>query len=146
MIGFNPRTYIRYDLLPSKCANSDAQFQSTYLHKVRLPATTRIICSRSFQSTYLHKVRPSASQGIDRFTSFNPRTYIRYDSIINNTNIYSILDMLLCETLFTVLFLYGGTKGKAYNMLKIRNSEHPCISVTTSGSQRLKLLTHHYKT
>lgn len=80
--------------------------------------------------------------------SFNPRTYIRYDSMINNVDIYSVLNMLLCETLFTILFLYGGAKGKAYNMLKIRNSGHPCISVTTSGSQRLKLLIHplHYKT
>jgi len=68
--------------------------------------------------------------------------------MINNVDIYSVLNMLLCETLFTILFLYGGAKGKAYNMLKIRNSEHPCISVTTSSSQRLKLLIHplHYKT
>ena len=57
-----------------------SQFQSTYLYKVRLDIINFSIHSHKFQSTYLYKVR-LASTSSDRAedTSFNPRTYIRYD-------------------------------------------------------------------
>ena len=35
-LRFNPRTYIRYDLKQANIRLTDAQFQSTYLYKVRL--------------------------------------------------------------------------------------------------------------
>ena len=55
---FNPRTYIRYDLIPSPSS-----------------------CLKSFQSTYLYKVRQYISGVPCSSFSFNPRTYIRYDLI-----------------------------------------------------------------
>ena len=60
-IGFNPRTYIRYDGFKPLYCSQAMEFQSTYLYKVRLTSvilTIKIFC-------------------------FNPRTYIRYD-ILNN--------------------------------------------------------------
>ena len=54
---FNPRTYIRYDFLPSCTVTFSLQFQSTYLYKVR-------------------RLRHRLGR---RLNSFNPRTYIRYD-------------------------------------------------------------------
>ena len=57
---FNPRTYIRYDLLPKKRRIVLLVFQSTYLYKVRHALAVRAIME----------------------TGFNPRTYIRYDDSV----------------------------------------------------------------
>ena len=35
-LGFNPRTYIRYDVQLSSLHRNRKEFQSTYLYKVRL--------------------------------------------------------------------------------------------------------------
>ena len=57
-VGFNPRTYIRYDLtVDDNVITFNSGFQSTYLYKVR-------------------HIGISSEYVLD---SFNPRTYIRYD-------------------------------------------------------------------
>ena len=101
---FNPRTYIRYDFLPSCTVTFSVQFQSTYLYKVRLDLKYILKMCNRFQSTYLYKVRPVTrsttgkasrfqstylykvrpffvAKNRDRTVSFNPRTYIRYDTL-----------------------------------------------------------------
>ena len=42
----------------------------------------------SFQSTYLYKVRHSSINSSDRMTGFNPRTYIRYDTEVNDNEVF----------------------------------------------------------
>ena len=100
-VGFNPRTYIRYDLTRTATRIKLILFQSTYLYKVRLLLHYHLGCTYLFQSTYLYKVRPGINtigQAHIVFQStylykvrrrqafpsriyrgFNPRTYIRYD-------------------------------------------------------------------
>ena len=102
-LSFNPRTYIRYDVLVLLIFVLVRMFQSTYLYKVRpLPVVDRVTGS-GFQSTYLYKVRHNGSLRLPdnhKFQStylykvrrlyglsdrtvmgFNPRTYIRYDLV-----------------------------------------------------------------
>lgn len=67
-------------------------------------AMTRV--STSGQCTYLYKVRPrQAERAITCATCFNPRTYIRYDCITNNANIYSLLSMPLCDNKLFEFFI-----------------------------------------
>ena len=54
--GFNPRTYIRYDIKITLNEVQQHEFQSTYLYKVR-PYLNSIAADQKFQSTYLYKVR-----------------------------------------------------------------------------------------
>ena len=56
------------------------RFQSTYLYKVRLSSIFCLRFSQLFQSTYLYKVRRRLLSIAVVRLSFNPRTYIRYDS------------------------------------------------------------------
>ena len=102
LFSFNPRTYIRYDLIPDPSFQAKflfqstylykvrqfciffsfflIKFQSTYLYKVRLSSGFCRSTCLGFQSTYLYKVRQSFFHFIKHFfLSFNPRTYIRYD-------------------------------------------------------------------
>ena len=100
-ISFNPRTYIRYDIQGSFTSLGINKFQSTYLYKVRPSKSPAILPVKGFQSTYLYKVRPAVLLDMPRVilfqstylykvrrgrrrgflgrSSFNPRTYIRYD-------------------------------------------------------------------
>ena len=78
-LGFNPRTYIRYDVSEHGADRFDG-FQSTYLYKVRLVMTAVWLSVAVFQSTYLYKVRPAWRLRASVPLCFNPRTYIRYDS------------------------------------------------------------------
>ena len=55
-------------------------FQSTYLYKVRHMSIEFNAGLQEFQSTYLYKVRLIYPRGVFLLFSFNPRTYIRYDS------------------------------------------------------------------
>ena len=55
------------------------QFQSTYLYKVRHICKTTVHDKVTFQSTYLYKVRRQTFLIKLVMSSFNPRTYIRYD-------------------------------------------------------------------
>ena len=77
---FNPRTYIRYDKSVVKLLSCDQSFQSTYLYKVRRTRHTRDNAANEFQSTYLYKVRHHFFGEYCQGSSFNPRTYIRYDA------------------------------------------------------------------
>ena len=79
-LGFNPRTYIRYDLKFHPFEHGYKQFQSTYLYKVRPSLNTKKTLKFQFQSTYLYKVRHVRKTNRPFFGSFNPRTYIRYDT------------------------------------------------------------------
>ena len=56
--GFNPRTYIRYDHSYIRYDLVAAEFQSTYLYKVRQSNFFAYRGYSKFQSTYLYKVRP----------------------------------------------------------------------------------------
>ena len=55
-------------------------FQSTYLYKVRHLIPIIVLNFLLFQSTYLYKVRRLENSRRIHRRSFNPRTYIRYDS------------------------------------------------------------------
>ena len=145
-LGFNPRTYIRYD----RCFGSGLQiflFQSTYLYKVRLYATLRSLqnpkgfnprtyirydfqsrcCNNrtyGFQSTYLYKVRHSFLSAMLSDFCFNPRTYIRYDCITNNANIYSLLSMHLCDNKLFGFFIDEIKLIGVFNRLIINDCEN----------------------
>ena len=58
LLGFNPRTYIRYDVVLSVLFAICTGFQSTYLYKVRRRVKSVKSGLILFQSTYLYKVRP----------------------------------------------------------------------------------------
>ena len=101
-MGFNPRTYIRYDLHIKKGINIVAEFQSTYLYKVR-------------RKLIILKLTPQ---------SFNPRTYIRYDCITNNANIYSLLSMHLCDNKLFGFFIDEIKLIGVFNRLIINDCEN----------------------
>ena len=68
-------------------------FQSTYLYKVRQFYRNELFYLNGFQSTYLYKVRLKLITLLLSLSSFNPRTYIRYDpfeSINSNVKVVSI--------------------------------------------------------
>ena len=78
LIGFNPRTYIRYDC-SDKNSGGMGMFQSTYLYKVRRLFEKWIILVGCFNPrTYIRYDGPCWLSVMD-ITCFNPRTYIRYD-------------------------------------------------------------------
>ena len=66
-------------------------FQSTYLYKVRPSCRQTLQLLFRFQSTYLYKVRHNNLEFVAIIICFNPRTYIRYDSISIVLNIKSYL-------------------------------------------------------
>ena len=101
-MGFNPRTYIRYDFCFRQYAFNTFAFQSTYLYKVRL--SVRII--------------------IPLLLCFNPRTYIRYDCITNNANIYSLLSMHLCDNKLFGFFIDEIKLIGVFNRLIINDCEN----------------------
>ena len=81
--------------------------------------------NHKFQSTYLYKVR-------HRYTilnwlhqaGFNPRTYIRYDCITNNANIYSLLSMHLCDNKLFGFFIDEIKLIGVFNRLIINDCEN----------------------
>ena len=83
--SFNPRTYIRYDFMPMMFPIQTKMFQSTYLYKVRLKIFSMTKLYFLFQSTYLYKVRHIGRLILFRIISFNPRTYIRYDTTFSRS-------------------------------------------------------------
>ena len=101
-------------------------FQSTYLYKVRPCEILNSTLYKKFQSTYLYKVR---HWGYDYFRkikqkSFNPRTYIRYDCITNNANIYSLLSMHLCDNKLFGFFIDEIKLIGVFNRLIINDCEN----------------------
>ena len=99
-------------------------FQSTYLYKVRLSIFLIPVILMQFQSTYLYKVRLRCSTK-RRFTGgFNPRTYIRYDCITNNANIYSLLSMHLCDNKLFGFFIDEIKLIGVFNRLIINDCEN----------------------
>ena len=78
--GFNPRTYIRYDKIINILPYVFVCFNPrTY---IRYDVTPRpFSTSHTFQSTYLYKVRQYIFRASDSHLGFNPRTYIRYDPL-----------------------------------------------------------------
>ena len=98
--------------------------QCTYLYKVRqTPKDTRTGC-QLFQSTYLYKVRHELGIRSKRQTGFNPRTYIRYDCITNNANIYSLLSMHLCDNKLFGFFIDEIKLIGVFNRLIINDCEN----------------------
>ena len=102
-VGFNPRTYIRYDLTVDDNV---------------------ITFNSGFQSTYLYKVRPCWSLNTAASRCFNPRTYIRYDCITNNANIYSLLSMHLCDNKLFGFFIDEIKLIGVFNRLIINDCEN----------------------
>ena len=80
-VGFNPRTYIRYDLtVDDNVITFNSGFQSTYLYKVRPCWSLNTAASRCFNPrTYIRYDRCRHGWKFEKYC-FNPRTYIRYDS------------------------------------------------------------------
>ena len=99
------------------------KFQSTYLYKVRHDAGVFSRCLQEFQSTYLYKVRLRHSDRRSLRGSFNPRTYIRYDCITNNANIYSLLSMPLCDNKLFGFFIDEIKLIGVFNRLIINDCE-----------------------
>ena len=77
-----------------------------------------------FQSTYLYKVRPAPIYLSGRNGCFNPRTYIRYDCITNNANIYSLLSMHLCDNKLFGFFIDEIKLIGVFNRLIINDCEN----------------------
>ena len=99
-------------------------FQSTYLYKVRLTGNSFYHIPYLFQSTYLYKVRPKRYGLSGRYFCFNPRTYIRYDCITNNANIYSLLSMHLCDNKLFGFFIDEIKLIGVFNRLIINDCEN----------------------
>ena len=124
LTGFNPRTYIRYDIFTPCYGNDGFGFQSTYLYKVRHISFFVVQINTCFNPrTYIR---------YDRFRkllcwsvlSFNPRTYIRYDCITNNANIYSLLSMHLCDNKLFGFFIDEIKLIGVFNRLIINDCEN----------------------
>ena len=94
------------------------KFQSTYLYKVRRTRPSFRHLRLKFQSTYL-RLGLLAS-----LASFNPRTYIRYDCITNNANIYSLLSMHLCDNKLFGFFIDEIKLIGVFNRLIINDCEN----------------------
>ena len=79
-----------------------------------------------FQSTYLYKVRRMAAKNTETLCwyCFNPRTYIRYDCITNNANIYSLLSMHLCDNKLFGFFIDEIKLIGVFNRLIINDCEN----------------------
>ena len=82
------------------------------------------IQTKMFQSTYLYKVRLPVETVQQGFGSFNPRTYIRYDCITNNANIYSLLSMHLCDNKLFGFFIDEIKLIGVFNRLIINDCEN----------------------
>ena len=76
-----------------------------------------------FQSTYLYKVRRYCPNRLFLLFCFNPRTYIRYDCIANNANIYSLLSMPLCDNKLFGFFIDEIKLIGVFNRLIINDCE-----------------------
>ena len=76
---FNPRTYMRCDLMMHQIKIIYIKFQSTHLHEVRRALMVAYLSLCRFQSTHLHEVRLINIQTFRTINSFNPRTYMRCD-------------------------------------------------------------------
>ena len=100
------------------------EFQSTYLYKVRLSVMLMPISVILFQSTYLYKVRQAWRNIPNERERFNPRTYIRYDCITNNANIYSLLSMHLCDNKLFGFFIDEIKLIGVFNRLIINDCEN----------------------
>ena len=77
-----------------------------------------------FQSTYLYKVRQAWRNILNERQRFNPRTYIRYDCITNNANIYSLLSMHLCDNKLFGFFIDEIKLIGVFNRLIINDCEN----------------------
>ena len=78
-----------------------------------------------FQPTYLYKIRRYTITTNTTSTSFNPRTSIRYDRITNNTNIYSLLPISLCDNKLFGFFIDEIEPIDMCNRLTINKCENP---------------------
>ena len=143
---FNPRTYIRYDMLFLVHRKYNTQFQSTYLYKVRREIGNWAVQSKCFNPrTYIRydkrrlillsiissfnprtyiRYDVSLVLGLVVLCGFNPRTYIRYDCITNNANIYSLLSMHLCDNKLFGFFIDEIKLIGVFNRLIINDCEN----------------------
>ena len=101
-----------------------SKFQSTYLYKVRHINPRKSNVLQWFQSTYLYKVRLIMLISSMMMICFNPRTYIRYDCITNNANIYSLLSMHLCDNKLFGFFIDEIKLIGVFNRLIINDCEN----------------------
>ena len=101
--GFNPRTSIRYD------GHSSIHFPRKISFNPRTSIRYDTSCCQSQSLTW----------------RFNPRTSIRYDRITNNTNIYSLLPISLCDNKLFGFFIDEIEPIDMCNRLIINKCENP---------------------
>ena len=101
--GFNPRTSIRYD----HCTGQSKDLLLSFNPRTSI-RYDKLINSQ-----------------IWRNLSFNPRTSIRYDRITNNTNIYSLLPISLCDNKLFGFFIDEIEPIDMCNRLIINECENP---------------------
>ena len=100
-------------------------FQPTYLYKIRQRVLFSFQLLTLFQPTYLYKIRRTPSWAGSIRSGFNPRTSIRYDRITNNTNIYSLLPISLCDNKLFGFFIDEIEPIDMCNRLTINKCENP---------------------
>lgn len=100
---FNSCTSVRYDQLTKMDWLSVPGFNPRTSMRYDLPGKT---CSHAF-------------------AGFNPRTSIRYDRITNNTNIYSLLPISLCDNKLFGFFIDEIEPIDMCNRLTINKCENP---------------------
>ena len=122
--GFNPRTYIRYDQLPILMLGTVGGFNPRTYIRYDNYLLFLYPTKDQFQSTYLYKVRLLKCLRLKNSRSFNPRTYIRYDCITNNANIYSLLSMHLCDNKLFGFFIDEIKLIGVFNRLIINDCEN----------------------
>ena len=123
-MGFNPRTYIRYDILWYKNQIKTKSFNPrTYIRYDIDKDVVRLATTRFNPRTYIRYDIYFMCFGLGALC-FNPRTYIRYDCITNNANIYSLLSMHLCDNKLFGFFIDEIKLIGVFNRLIINDCEN----------------------
>ena len=100
-------------------------FQPTYLYKIRPCNVTKSKTFWSFNPRTSIRYDYCWTAPIYIPLCFNPRTSIRYDRITNNTNIYSLLPISLCDNKLFGFFIDEIEPIDMCNRLTINKCENP---------------------
>ena len=124
IIGFNPRTYIRYDSCWSLNTAASRCFNPRTYIRYDTGAGVCFFLKVSFNPRTYIRYDISLPVSLAVKSSFNPRTYIRYDCITNNANIYSLLSMHLCDNKLFGFFIDEIKLIGVFNRLIINDCEN----------------------
>ncbi len=100
-------------------------FQPTYLYKIRRYSVSSWYKPLSFNPRTSIRYDCYHPELVDHHLRFNPRTSIRYDRITNNTNIYSLLPISLCDNKLFGFFIDEIEPIDMCNRLTINKCENP---------------------